>query len=165
MRHARATLVLAALALAGCRAAPVAPTGSQSEGGAPPTGEAPWLAPPAPGWVLIAPEAANTTVMLFAPSLQRDGDRRTALILINYVRPVQRVGGRWVRSEVAGIEADCAGGTYRLAGRRVHENHGGGGDAIAAVPFDQAAPMRPAQPGSIAEDVLAALCAPARPGA
>jgi len=173
MRIARPTQTIAALAiealaiaalaltLAGCRSAMVATAeaqGQQTVAGAPPTGQAPWLAPPGPGWVLIVPEAANSTVMLFEPSLHRAGDARSALVLINFVRPTQQVGGRFVRSEVARIEADCAASTYRLLGRRIHETHGGTGQPIGAVAPDPAAPMRPVQPGSLAEDVLAALC-------
>jgi hypothetical protein len=165
MRHAPATLLLAVLALSACRAVPVAQTGGEDGSGAPPLGQAPWLAPPSPGWALIVPEAANRTVLLFTPSLERDGDRSRALILINYASPLQRVGGRWVRSEIARVEADCAGSTYRLGERRLHGSHGGGGDALAVVPFDEAAPMREVQPGSIAEDVVAALCRQVQPGA
>lgn len=156
-------LAVLLLALAGCRAVPVAPTANDAAAGGPPTGQVPWLTPPGPGWVLIVSEAANSTVMLYEPSLRREGERSTALILINHVQPVQRLAGRWVRSEVSGIEADCGGQTYRLAGRRLHPGHGGSGEPLAAVPAEAAGPMRPAQPGSLAEDVVAALCARARP--
>jgi hypothetical protein len=103
--------------------------------------------------------------MLFEPSLHGEGEERSALILINFVRPLQQIGGRFVRSEVARIEADCTASTYRLLGRRLHENHGGTGAPIAAASPDLEAPMRPVQPGSIAEDVLAALCRAKGPAA
>lgn len=163
MRTARLAVTIAALALVppGCRSASVAPgeaQGQQTVAWAPPTGQAPWLAPPGPGWVLIVPEVANSTVLLFEPSLQGEGEERSALVLINFIRPLQRVGGRFVRSEVARIEADCAARAYRLLGRRLHETHGGTGEPIGAVAPDLAAPMRPVQPGSLAEDVVARLC-------
>lgn len=168
MRRTPLVLLLAALALAGCRSAAVVPAeaqGQQTVAGAPPTGQAPWLAPPGPGWVLVVPEAANSTVMLFEPSLHGEGEERSALVLINFVRPTQRIGGRFVRSEVARIEADCGARTYRLLGRRLHENHGGTGEPIGAVSPDLTLPMRPVQPGSLAEDVLAALCRARAPAA
>jgi hypothetical protein len=145
--------------------APAEAQGPQTVASAPPTGQAPWLAPPGPGWKLIVPEAANSTVMLFEPSLHGAGDERSALVLINFVRPTQQIGGRFVRSEVARIEADCAARSYRLLGRRMHETHGGTGAPIGAVSPNLVAPMRPVQPGSLAEDVLAALCGTKAPAA
>jgi len=153
------TAAVIVLAFSGCRSVVVSPDG-EALGGGPPLGQAPWLALPGPGWVLVVPESGNATVMLFEPSLAAERSARSALILINHIRPVQRFGGRPVRSELARIEADCDEASYRLVERRLHQNHGGTGEPLGAVLADPLAPLRPVQPGTLAEDVLAALCRP-----
>lgn len=158
MRPALALALL--LALASCRATPIAPGGNPEEGGAPPTGQAPWLAPPGPGWTMVVREEGNSVVMVEDASVSAAGDRRRARLLINYVRPMQAIAGRPIRSELAELELDCPGLTYRLPQRRLFDAHGATGASLPATVENAEVPMRPVIAGSIAEALHAALCAP-----
>lgn len=164
MRHAsalQAGALLAGLLLGACAATPVAPSADEAASDAPPTGQVPWLAAPGPGWTILVREQANTVVMVNDGSIARSGDTTRALILINFIHPVQGVAGRAILSELAELEVACAARAYRRPMRRLFDRHGATGASLDAVPEGSEAPPRPIIPGSIGEDLHAALCAAA----
>jgi len=151
--------LLAGLLAGACATMPVPPSADPAERGAPPVGEAPWLAAPGPGWTILVREQANTVVMVNDASIARSDGTTRAVILINFINPMQAIAGRAIRSELAELEVACAARAYRRTARRLFDSHGATGASLLAVPEGAEVPMRPVIPGSIAEDLHAALCA------
>jgi hypothetical protein len=139
---------LAALLLVtGCAAGPPAPAAE------------PWREPPGPAWVMLEPVRAGRAVFIEPASVRREGDMRGATVVMNNLERTSTRTGQPVRSLRYSLEVDCAARLYAPVSTAQFEAHAAQGEPIVTAMLDDL-PARPVVPGSVAEQILEALCAP-----
>ena len=140
MRGAAAALLL----VTGCAAAP------------PPE---PWREAPGPTWVMLEPVRAGRAVFIEPGAIKRDGAMRGATVVLNNLERTLTRTGPPVRSLRSSLEVDCAARLYAPVSTAQFEAHGGRGEPLTTAALDDL-PARPVVAGSVAEQILEALCAP-----
>lgn len=118
-----------------------------------------WREAPGPGWVMLEPVRAGRAVFLEPGEVRRQGEMRGATVVLNTLEPVRDRTGRRIRSQVFRLEADCETRLYRPLDTAQFDGFAGRGEQLAAASLDDLAP-RPAVAGSVAEQIVATLCAP-----
>ncbi|MCU0985857.1 MAG: hypothetical protein MUC89_13090 [Acetobacteraceae bacterium] len=119
----------------------------------------PWREAPGPGWVMIEPVRAGRAVFIEPAAVKRDGTMRGATVVLNNLEGTRTRTGQAVRSLRYSLEVDCARRLYAPVSTAQFEALAARGEPLATASLEDLA-ARPVVAGSVAEQILDALCAP-----
>jgi len=124
-----------------------------------PAAPEPWREAPGSGWVMLEPVRAGRAVFIEPAAIKREGEIRGATVVLNNLERTLTRTGQPVRSLRYSLEVDCAARLYAPVSTAQFEAHAAQGEPIVTAMLDDL-PPRPVVPGSVAEQILEALCAP-----